>query len=504
MDGNNNCSTNEIKLGVSTLIISNKILNKISKPLFDSIVNEMDFKTFFRFGSSVCKHLRSFFFYSNRWRVMDLSFMVDAQDKVIYRLCSTLNQYFNNNNFNFIDRISENNEVDDNNHNEEDEDDENNNNNSNNIINNNEIVENSDNDNNETTDKSNNIIIIKKENKRNKKTRIFHSFYIETLIMDKLYRITSNVFKYINNCVAMSNIENLSINDCLSIKFFNGFFETPHQRKIVSLSLPTFISSEPPNYFKKLGSLTSLNLPGTVESIQLYKYLESCPLLTKLVLSYRSKDSLFNPSLLEKLYKCKQITHLTLVNMIIRNDIFISLFMSLTNLQVINIYNNFQITGGAINTALESMPNLRELSIEFCRNVGNINVHSDTLKVFRSSYTLTCPEISFPNLYDLSIIDWNITKDNCFSIFSKLSKLKFLNISKTKINDEVLENVLSLVGEGLETLNLDSNQITDKSINIILNHCKTLCKVYLNNTLISTEKANELYKLKNLYVIKMN
>ncbi|KAM9946436.1 hypothetical protein ACTFIT_004745 [Dictyostelium discoideum] len=493
----NNCSTtNEIRLGVSTLIISNNILNKISKPLFDSIVNEMDFKTFFRFGSSVCKHLRSLFFYSNRWRVMDLSFMVEAQDKVIYRLCSILNQYFNNNNFNFIDRISENNnETNDNNHNEDDEDNENNNNN-------NEIVENSNNEtteNNNNNDHHNNIIIIK-ENKKNKKTRIFHSFYIETLIMDKLYKITSNVFKYINNCVAMSNIENLSINDCLSIKFFNGFFETPHQRKIVSLSLPTFISSEPPNYFKKLGSLTSLNLPGTVESIQLYKYLESCPLLTKLMLSYRSKDSLFNPSLLEKLYKCKQITHLTLVNMIIRNDIFISLFMSLTNLQVINIYNNFQITGGAINTALESMPNLRELSIDFCRNVGNINVHSETLKTFRSSYTLTCPEISFPNLNDLSIIDWNITKDNCFSIFSKLNKLKFLNISKTKIDDEVLENVLSLVGEGLETLNLSSNQITDKSIDIILNHCKTLCKVYLNNTLISTEKANELYKLKNLYL----
>ncbi|KAK5578076.1 hypothetical protein RB653_003029 [Dictyostelium firmibasis] len=498
MEDDNNSPTKtqeEVRSGISSLKVdsdNNKnILNKISKPLFDSIVNEMDFKTFFRFGSSVCKHLRSLFFFSNRWRIMDLSFMNDnTQDKVIYRLCGTLNQYFNNNDFNFIDRKSENN--DDNEKQEEEEEDCG--------VENNQLegmIFNK--DNNKNSDK-NDIIRIKKGNK---KTRIFHSFYIETLVLDTLYKITSNVFKYINNCVAMSNIENLSINDCLGIKFFNGFFEIPHQRKIVSLSLPAFSSSEPSNYFKKLGSLTSLNLPGTVESIQLYKYLESCPLLTKLVLSYRSKDSLFNPSLLEKLYKCKQITHLTLVNMIIRNDIFISLFMSLTNLQVIKIYNSFQITGGAINTALESMPQLRELSIDFCRNVGNINVHSDTLKVFHSSYTLTCPEISFPNLNNLSIIDWSITKENYFTIFSKFKgQLKFLSMSKTKIDDEILESVLSLIGCGLETLDLGFNQITDKSIDVILNHCKTLCKVYLNNTLITKEKADELYKLKNLYVLK--
>ncbi|EGC32908.1 hypothetical protein DICPUDRAFT_81286 [Dictyostelium purpureum] len=439
----------ELKNEITVILNSNKTSGKISKPIFEILVQYMDFKMFFRFGTRVCKTFRGLFFNSSRWRIIDLSFLgsVDANFK-IYKLCGTLRSYHQNGNFIF-------------------EDDEEN------------PITNTTND----------------ETATNK---IFYTPYVETLILDSLDKATEDCFKHINNCRIMNKIENLSLFKT-NIRSLNIFFETNPPRNIISLALPTLTDIQA-NHYKKIPNLQSLALNGIYQPVQIIKFLDSCKSLKKLDIFHSLKS--LDENLSSKLITCTQITHLRLSNIDIDTDILLTIFMNLINLEHLVVHNIAQLSSACVDTAIESLKNLKELNIKFCRNANKITESSKSLQIFDCSYS-GIKSFEFPNLISLTIGGYSLNNYEIFDIFSQFHSLKYLDLGRADITNEKLQTIFKYVGKDLEVINLlDNKSISSDSVDLVISKCPKLFKLFIDkNQNISKETIE---RLKSLNILLKN
>ncbi|KYQ90491.1 leucine-rich repeat-containing protein (LRR) [Tieghemostelium lacteum] len=303
----------------------------------------------------------------------------------------------------------------------------------------------------------------------------------ETLNLNGQFQLTESSLQYIANCILLNNLSSLSLITCTKIKNISSFFKTSQPRTtLTTLAIPTLSYHGIMELLPNLSSVTSLEVPGAIEKILFYRVLESAPNLKSITLKFRSSDNLFGPYILEKFMLFTGITSVYFSNMNMDNEDFLKIFISLNNLETVFVINNFSLTGTTVNTLLETSKSLNQLSIKYCRNVSHIYEISDSLTIFDGSHTRPCPDIQFKNIVNLSISNWKLTPEITSSIFEKeYNSLRYLDLTNCNLNDQLLLPILTGIGRKLIRIDLSTNEITNQSLPVILEHCKSLYKIDL-------------------------
>ncbi|EFA80028.1 hypothetical protein PPL_06849 [Heterostelium album PN500] len=339
---------------------------------------------------------------------------------------------------------------------------------------------------------------------------------------------------YLANAYLLSRLKHLSIDQCITINFINGLFkgclpptitptttttttitaneyteeqlpppqqeeQIPEIPKLLSLKLPTLRSNTNTiMILRYLSSITSLSLPGSIESFMFLRFLESCPSLNYLSLSGRYKDNLFHKTIVDKLctYKNMKELHLYSLSKMTGEDIG-AIAMNLIHLERLSITNNQWLTSDIVNLIFESCQNLKSLDISHCREVSNISASSSNLLSLDLSNTDggDSTDVYFPNLLSLSLKSWNLDLPMINKIFSR-------NLSSTLINDEQLLPIL-INCSSLNILILERSNITPISIENINQYSKHLTKLILtSNSNITKTDLQPLFALGTIDIVK--